>query len=296
MTAPAARPSLARDLGQILLSSRPISWINTAFPFAAGYLLTTRELDLTVVIGFVYFLIPYNLAMYGINDVFDYASDLANPRKGGIEGALLAPRMHRPTLWAAAVSNIPFLVYLVAVGNAASTAWLAVSVFAVIAYSAPRLRFKERAFLDSVTSSLHFVTPAIVGLALAGSGVTRDTVLVLVAFFLWGMAAHAFGAVQDVGPDREAGIGSVATVIGAAATVRLSLGLWALAGILMLLTAWPGPLGALLALPYLINAAPWWRVSDEDSGATNRAWRRFIFLNYFAGFLATMILILAWVS
>lgn len=48
--------------------------------------------------------------------------------------------------------------------------------------------------------------------------------------------------------------------------------------------------------PYLINAAPWWRVSDEDSGATNRAWRRFIFLNYFAGFLATMILILAWVS
>lgn len=220
MTAPAARPSLARDLGQILLSSRPISWINTAFPFAAGYLLTTRELDLTVVIGFVYFLIPYNLAMYGINDVFDYASDLANPRKG-IEGALLAPRMHRPTLWAAAVSNIPFLVYLVVVGNAASTAWLAVSVFAVIAYSAPRLRFKERAFLDSVTSSLHFVTPAIVGLALAGSGVTRDTVLVLVAFFLWGMAAHAFGAVQDVGPDREAGIGSVATVIGAAATVRL---------------------------------------------------------------------------
>jgi len=200
------------------------------------------------------------------------------------------------TLWAAAVSNIPFLVYLVVVGNAASTAWLAVSVFAVIAYSAPRLRFKERAFLDSVTSSLHFVTPAIVGLALAGSGVTRDTVLVLVAFFLWGMAAHAFGAVQDVGPDREAGIGSVATVIGAAATVRLSLGLWALAGILMLLTAWPGPLGALLALPYLINAAPWWRVSDEDSGATNRAWRRFIFLNYFAGFLATMILILAWVS
>ncbi|WP_047522496.1 prenyltransferase [Microbacterium sp. ZOR0019] len=293
-----ATPSrmLGRDLVQILLSSRPISWINTAFPFAAAYLLTTRELDVTLLVGTLYFLIPYNLAMYGINDVFDYASDLANPRKGGIEGALLAPRIHRATLWAAAGTNIPFLAYLVIVGNPASWFWLAVSVFAVIAYSAPVLRFKERPFLDSMTSSTHFVSPAIVGLALAGASVTSATTLTLVAFFLWGMAAHAFGAVQDVGPDREAGISSIATVIGARATVRLSLSLWVLAGAAMLLTPWPGPLAAVLALPYVVNAAPWWNVDDAGSAATNRAWRRFIALNYFAGFLATMILILAWVS
>jgi 4-hydroxybenzoate polyprenyltransferase len=240
--------------------------------------------------------VPYNLAMYGINDVFDYASDLANPRKGGIEGALLSPRIHRATLWSAVVTNVPFLVYLVVVGNPASWLWLAISVFAVIAYSAPGLRFKESPFLDSTTSSLHFVTPAIVGLTLAGGAVTPTAVIVLVAFFLWGMAAHAFGAVQDIGPDREGGIGSIATVIGARATVRLAIALWAAAGIAMLFTSWPAPLGAVLALPYLVNAAPWWNVTDETSAGTNRAWRRFIALNYFAGFLATMILILAWVS
>ena len=287
---------IARDIAQIVLSSRPISWINTAFPFAAAYLLSTREIDLTLVLGSLYFLIPYTLAMYGINDVFDYASDLANPRKGGIEGALLAPRIHRATLWAAAATNIPFLVYLVIVGNPASTAWLAVSVFAVIAYSAPGLRFKERPFLDSVTSSTHFVSPAVVGLALAGASATTGTVITLGAFFLWGMAAHAFGAVQDIGPDREGGISSIATVIGARATVRLSLGLWVIAGAAMLWTPWPGPLAAVLALPYVVNAAPWWNVTDESSASTNRAWRRFIALNYFAGFLATMILILAWIS
>ena len=290
------RGSTGRDARQIVLSSRPISWINTAFPFAAAYLLSTREIDLTLIIGTLYFLVPYNLAMYGINDVFDYASDLANPRKGGIEGALLAPRIHRATLWAAVVTNVPFLVYLVAVGNPASWLWLAISVFAVIAYSAPRLRFKERPFLDSTTSSLHFVTPAIVGLTLAEGAVTSTAVIVLLAFFLWGMAAHAFGAVQDIAPDREGGIGSIATVIGARATVRLSIALWALAGIAMLFTSWPAPLGAALALPYIVNAAPWWNVTDDTSAGTNRAWRRFIFLNYFAGFLATMILILAWVS
>ncbi|QDE35495.1 prenyltransferase [Microbacterium foliorum] len=290
------RGSVGRDIAQIVLSSRPISWINTAFPFAAAYLLSTREIDLTLIIGTLYFLVPYNLAMYGINDVFDYASDLANPRKGGIEGALLSPRIHRVTLWAAVVTNVPFLVYLVAVGNPASWFWLALSVFAVIAYSAPKLRFKERPFVDSTTSSLHFVTPAIVGLALAEASVTPTAVIVLVAFFLWGMAAHAFGAVQDIAPDREGGIGSIATVIGARATVRLSIALWAMAGVAMLFTSWPGPLGAALALPYIVNAAPWWNVTDETSAGTNRAWRRFIFLNYFAGFLATMILILAWVS
>ena len=293
--ASAAR-SIGRDIAQIVLSSRPISWINTAFPFAAAYLLSTREIDLTLVIGTLYFLIPYNLAMYGINDVFDYASDIANPRKGGIEGALLAPRIHRATLWAAALTNIPFLAYLVIVGNPASWIWLAVSVFAVIAYSAPVLRFKERPFLDSLTSSTHFVSPAVVGLALAGAEVTSGAVLTLIAFFLWGMAAHAFGAVQDIGPDREAGISSIATVIGARATVRLSLLLWIMAGAAMLLTPWPGPLAALLALPYVVNAAPWWSVTDDTSATTNRAWRRFIALNYFSGFLATMILILAWVS
>ncbi|MDQ0728693.1 prenyltransferase [Microbacterium sp. W4I20] len=294
----ASAPSRSRggDFAQIVLSSRPISWINTAFPFAAAYLLSTREIDLTLVIGTLYFLIPYNLAMYGINDVFDFASDLANPRKGGIEGALLSPRIHRATLWSAALTNIPFLAYLVIVGNPASWIWLAVSVFAVIAYSAPVLRFKERPFLDSVTSSTHFVSPAIVGLALAAAPVTQGTVLTLVAFFLWGMAAHAFGAVQDIGPDREAGISSIATVIGARATVRLSLALWVVAGVAMLLTPWPGPLAAVLALPYVVNAAPCWNVSDETSGTTNRAWRRFIALNYFAGFLATMILILAWIA
>ena len=73
----------------LFLTSRPLSWVNTAFPFAAAYLVTTREVDATLIVGTLFFLVPYNVAMYGINDVFDYASDLRNPRKGGVEGALL---------------------------------------------------------------------------------------------------------------------------------------------------------------------------------------------------------------
>jgi 4-hydroxybenzoate polyprenyltransferase len=278
-------------LRALFVSSRPLSWINTAFPFAAAYFVTTGRIDAEFVIGTVYFLVPYNLAMYGINDVFDYESDLRNPRKGGVEGALLDRRMHRPTLIAAAVTNVPFLVYLVVVGSPLSWLVLAISVFAVIAYSAPVLRFKERPFLDSLTSSTHFVSPAVYGLVLAGAVFTPQLWLLLGAFFLWGIASHAFGAVQDVVADREADISSIATVIGARATVRLSVLAYVAAGILLLFTAWPGPLAAILALPYAISCAPYWNVADTAAESANRAWRRFLALNFATGFLVTLLLI-----
>ncbi|MEV7605847.1 prenyltransferase [Paenarthrobacter sp. NPDC089322] len=281
-------------VNQALLASRPVSWINTAYPFAAAMLLTTREIDWVLIVGTLYFLIPYNLAMYGINDVFDYASDLQNPRKGGIEGALLKPELHRPMLWLAAITNVPFLLVLGLAGGPAAWAALTVSAFAVVAYSVAGLRFKERPVLDSMTSSTHFVSPAVVGLALAGADVTPGLIILLGAFFMWGMAAHAFGAVQDLEPDRQAAIASIATVFGARRTVRTAVVLWLLAGLAMLLTPWPGPLAAIIALPYILNCAPWWNVTDSTAALTNKAWRRFIWLNYGSGFLVTLILILHW--
>lgn len=285
--------SLRARLRALFWASRPVSWINTAYPFAAAMFLTHREVDALLVLGTFYYLVPYNLALYGINDVFDYQSDLRNPRKGSIEGALLGPEMHRITLGAALVTNVPFLVLFVYLADPLALLAIAISTFALLAYSVPKLRFKERPVLDSLTSSTHFVSPAIVGFALAGAHLTAAQGLILGAFFLWGMAAHAFGAVQDVMPDRAAGLGSIATVFGAKATVRIALAFWTIAGILMLFTPFPGPLGALIAVPYLINCAPYARVSEADAHRTNRAWRRFIWLNYFCGFLVTMLLILA---
>ena len=278
-------------LRQLFVSSRPLSWVNTAFPFAAAYFLTTREIDLAFVLGTLYFLIPYNLAMYGINDVFDYESDLRNPRKGGVEGALLDPAVHRVTLIAAVVTNVPFLIVLGNLGSLLSTVVLGVSVFAVIAYSAPKLRFKERPFLDSLTSATHFVSPAVYGLVLAGAVIGPQLWAVLAAFFLWGVASHAFGAVQDVLADRQAGIASVATVIGARSTVRVAVAAYVAGGVLLLFSAWPGPLASVLVLPYAISCAIYWRITDAAAESANAGWKRFLFLNFATGFLVTMLLI-----
>lgn len=279
--------------------SRPISWINTAFPFGAAYVLAGGSLGLDLWLGCLFFLIPYNLVMYGVNDVFDYASDVNNPRKGGVEGALVDPARHRFILVSAFVSALPFVAYFLvrsmAVGLEQGNWWalgvFVLSMFAVVAYSMAGLRFKEVPFLDSLTSSTHFSSPAWFGLALVGATPTAEVVLILVAFFLWGCASHAFGAVQDVMPDREGGLASIATVLGARATVRLAVVLYVVAGGLVLFTPFPVCLGALLAVPYILNTRRFWQITDTTSGAANEGWKLFIPLNYAVGFFVTMLMI-----
>jgi 4-hydroxybenzoate polyprenyltransferase len=154
------------------------------------------------------------------------------------------------------------------------------------------LRFKERPVLDSATSAMHFVGPLLYALVLVGADLgSRQVWPVLVAFVAWGMASHAFGAVQDVRADREGGIASVATVLGAHATVVAATIGYLVAAAVLTVLPWPGWLAALLPLPYAISTAVHWSVRDEDCERANAGWRRFLWLNLVTGFLVTMLLI-----
>ncbi len=281
-------------LRTLVVSSRPLSWVNTAFPFGLTYYLYVAEFDALFVVGTLFFLIPYNVLMYGINDVFDYESDLRNPRKGGVEGALLGPELHRPMVLLSALLPLPFLVPLILWGSLLSTGVLALALFFVVAYSAKGFRFKEIPFVDSVTSSLHFVMPAVFAMALVGAELTGLSLTLLASFFFWGMASHAFGAVQDVLADREAGVGSIATAIGAKGTVRFAVVLYLVAGLVVVVTPWPLPLIAPVALLYVGALAPWWSVSDEDAWKANRSWKWFLGLNFVAGAVVVLVLFEWW--
>ena len=277
---------------QIFLSSRPISWVNTAYPFALSYWLLTGSIDLKLIVGSVFFLIPYNLLMYGINDVFDYESDLRNPRKGGVEGALLNPKYHRLTIWLAALLSIPFVIWLIYLGNLASSFWLLLSCFNVVAYSLKGLRFKEIPFLDSLTSSSHFVGPLLVGISMAGQDPLAPPLLqAVLAFALWGIGSHAFGAVQDINADREAGISSIATAISAKHTVRFAFLSYLLAALLLISMPTPGFYAAAAVLPYLLIISPYLNLSDENCQRANRGWKHFLKLNFLAGAIVTLLVI-----
>lgn len=281
-------------LTKLFWVSRPISWPNTAYPFFVGYVLMFGGIPsgwqlVTLIVGTLYFIGPYNLLMYGVNDVYDYESDIKNPRKGGVEGMREERAFHPTILRAVTVTNAPFLLYLFIASDWPARAVLALVVFAAVAYSLKGIRFKEIPLLDSITSSFHFVGPLFYGIVLVGFQPTAWPWLI--AFFLWGMASHAFGAVQDIIPDRKGGLHSVATALGARATVWLSGILYAGAAIIALLQGSAYLLVAVAAVTYIINLLPYLFVTTETSGTTNKAWKRFLWLNYLNGAIITLVII-----
>jgi len=278
-----------QTLKKLFWVARPISWPNTAYPFAVGYLLTDGNIDLTFIIGTLYFLGPYNLLMYGINDVFDYESDIKNPRKGGVEGMREERAFHPTVIKAAILTNAPFLLYLLIAGDWAARLTLVIVTFSVIAYSLKGLRFKEKPVLDSATSSLHFVGPLLFALAL--NGFPAYAWGFVIAFFIWGMASHAFGAVQDIVPDKKGGIASIATFLGAKRTIWFAYTLYYIAAILILFQGSDYIAVAAVGVLYCLNIAPYLRVTDKTSASVNKAWKRFLWLNYIAGFVITMVIL-----
>lgn len=273
--------------------SRPLSWPNTAYPFLIGYLLVLGATPVgmewaILIVGTLYFLGPYNLLMYGVNDVYDYESDIKNPRKGGVEGMKEARAFHPTILRAVIWTNAPFLLFLFTVIDWPGRAVLALVVFSAIAYSLKGLRFKEIPVLDSVTSSFHFVGPLLFALVLVE--LQPAAWPWLIAFFLWGMASHAFGAVQDIIPDRAGKLHSIATAFGARATVWLSFLLYAAAAWLVASQGIEYIAISLAALLYCLNVAPYLYVTDKTSGTTNTAWRRFLWLNYLSGAVVTIVI------
>lgn len=273
-------------LRMLIRTSRPLSWVNTAYPFAAGYLMMSGQVDARLIIGTIFFLIPYNLMMYGINDVFDYESDIRNPRKGGVEGAITPKRYHPLILWASLLSSVPFVGRLLLTGSVMSGLTLLVVLFFVVAYSLRGLRFKEIPLLDSITSSMHFVGPLLFAYSLVGT--TTTGWLVAVAFFLWGMASQAFGAVQDIVPDREAGIHSIATYLGARQTVWGALVLYSGAAAILMTTGGMGLLVGLASLIYVVNIVPYARLQDGQSARARAGWRRFLWMNFLFGAVVTI--------
>lgn len=278
---------------ELLVVSRPFWWVNTAMPFVASYYIINGQVGITLLVGVIYFAFAYNLLMYGVNDIFDYESDIRNPRKVGVDGSVMDKSKHGSLwLWIMAV-NVPLLLWLMLMGNSDANWWLLLMIFMALAYSIAELRFKEIPILDSFTSSFHYTSPFIYGVLLAGPAEFYWPAFL--AFFIWVMANHAFGAIQDITPDREGGIASVATKLGASKTILFVLIGYCIAAVLpVIVYGRQGILATLLLLPYVVLVAQTLRHRrDDQAPAFRKAWKRFLYWNYIAGFVLTLALILA---
>ena len=85
-----------------------------------------------------------------------------------------------------------------------------------------------------------------------------------------------------------------ATARGARWTVRFALVCYAAAGVVMLVTPWPGPLAALVPLLYIATVWPYRAITDATAERATTGWSRFLWVNQIAGFIVTLLLIWRW--
>jgi 4-hydroxybenzoate polyprenyltransferase len=210
---------------RLLYISRPVLWINTLGPAAVGVWLGGDLWRWEALPILLWLTLPFNLLIYGVNDVFDQETDTQNPRKGSLEGARIDRSEVRSIALGVVVSNVPFLIYFFMFVPPSAVAWMVLYALLFVGYSVPPARFKASPYLDSLSNAAYAFPLVFVPIAL-GEGVVWPAAVGLMA---WSAAKHTFDAVQDVEEDRKVGITTTAVRLGPGGVVLWSGAFWTLA-------------------------------------------------------------------
>ena len=269
---------LVGHLRYLLVLSRPRFWLYLAGPVAVGVTYgigDVSELFTPVTVALAaYFLVPANVYLYGVNDVFDADIDELNPKKAEREARWQGDRFVITAVVLSALAGLgTFLI-------TPPVAWPYLAGFLLLAtgYSVPPVRFKTTPFLDSLSNGLYVLPGAAAYATVAG---THPPLAALVGAWLWTMGMHTFSAIPDIQPDREAGIRTTATVLGERRTYAYCVAAWAAAALSF--AAVDIRLGALLGV-YPVFVA-WVAASDVDVA---RAYWWFPAVNTVVGTLLAM--------
>jgi 4-hydroxybenzoate polyprenyltransferase len=272
-------------LGYLLTLSRPRFWLYLAGPVLVGVAYgasAVGELFAPPAVAlFAYFLLPANVYLYGVNDVFDADIDAENPKKTGEQAREARFRGGGTVAAVVAVCGLAGLALAGALGATASAGaavWVLAFLLLGYAYSAPPFRLKTVPPLDSVSNGLYVLPGAAAYVALAGR---QPPALAIAGGWLWAMAMHTFSAIPDIEPDRRAGIRTTATVLGERRTLAYCGAVWLVAAGAFGLLDWRA--GALLALYPLLAAG----VAETDV-AVSRAYWWFPAVNGLVGMVLTL--------
>ncbi|KAL6303561.1 UbiA prenyltransferase family [Sparassis latifolia] len=158
---------------------------------------------------------PLCAIVFGVNDVYDYESDLRNPRKKaeGMEGGILNPVFHKDVLTAAYWSSAIVMTAAMVCGEPQNVLANAVLVTLGWQYSSPPFRLKEIPVVDSISNGLIVFLAWFIGFSFSGRSIAEAPAKGYM-MSLCTAGVHALGAVMDTEADRAAGQKTIAVVLG----------------------------------------------------------------------------------
>ena len=263
--------------------SRPVLWINTIGTVVIAMWLTGDLWRWEIIPILIWVTFPFNLLIYGVNDIYDQDTDSDNDRKGGYGGAKIRSQEIRPIAWAVVVTNVPFLIYFAITLPWLATAWMGLYAFSFWQYSATPLRFKGRPIWDSVSNADYAFPLVFVPYALGAQPVWAAAI----GLMAWSMAKHVYDAIQDIDEDAQAGIRTTAVAFGTRGALAWSAGWWVVSTVLFALVNIPVAVVNALIAGWLVIVL--WRTPTTP---TARSLYRFsVAFPYVAGTVAGMQLV-----
>lgn len=239
---------------KLLKISRPRFWAYLAGTFLLGAVYGIPSLSLlqtpSLLFFFFWFTFPANLFLYGINDIFDYDTDINNPKKEKREA--LVQKSEYPALKSWISIMLTFGIILVSYFYTPVLAFFfLIFLFLSCFYSAVPIRAKAVPFVDTLFNSL-YVIPGIMGYYLATH--TLPPFEIVFAGITWCMAMHAYSAIPDIEVDKAAGIKTVATILGRSQTLIFCFLCYGISGYLLIsFSSWIGLLIGIYPVLMVLN-------------------------------------------
>lgn len=268
---------------RLLNISRPRFWMYALGPYligigAAQSLSNAVVFNLDIVFWLIYFTLPANLFVYGINDLADGDTDAFNEKKGTYEARVDA-KEKKTLIWAIILFQIPFIPLLYQASFLEQMACAAFILFN-LAYSLPPLRLKARPFLDSLSNGVFCASVGLMGYFAAGG--TEIWWLPVIAGAIWSSVMHAYSAIPDIEADTKAGIATIATILKAKAALWVCL----VGYIAVALCLWMSGLYAHtgLVIPYIVLIAASFYMLRKK-GSVFSIYMLYPFVTYLVGYL-----------
>jgi 4-hydroxybenzoate polyprenyltransferase len=206
--------------------SRLRFWFYLTGPYTVGCIYgASSYLDLLrpwFFIYFFYFLIPANVFLYGVNDYWDYETDILNPKKEDKEYRVTLNE--RKNLNRINISILFFSLFLIML-QFDNIQRLITGLFVFLSnfYSAKPLRFKDKPILDSASNIL-YIMPGVLAYYLSSGNL--PSAIVIVAGFLHTFSMHLFSAIPDIDFDKKTKIKTTAVFLGKQISLILCFILW----------------------------------------------------------------------
>lgn len=253
------------NIQYILKMSRPRFWFYLAGPVVVGVSYGASEVGgfftPTTVLFFLYFLVPANIYLYGVNDLFDREIDKLNPKKseGGPEVVYRNSTLVKASISISGISSLLLIPFIPPVSIGCILLFLALG----FSYSAKGIRFKARPILDSISNGMYILPGLAIYVAVSGS---LPPIPIVAGAWVWSMSMHTFSAIPDIDSDREGGVRTTATYLGKRNTLVYCGVLWFVSSLmfalvhlyLSIIMVYPIILGYVSQRSYDISTVYWW--------------------------------------